>query len=65
MPLDQRRTYIQILANYQIEIGQLNGETGVWPDASRLMEFNQFCASCYAPAEKLVAVAYVMQGRRD
>ena len=65
IPQDERRTYIQILANYQIAIGQLNGGTGVWPDASRLMEFNQFCASCYAPTEKLVAVAYVMQRRRD
>jgi Fic family protein len=62
---DERRTYIQILANYQIAIGQLNGGTGVWPDASRLMEFNEFCASCYAPAEKLVAAAFEIQRRRD
>ncbi len=58
---DERRTYLQILANYQIAIGQLNGGTGVWPDASRLVEFNQFCATCYAPTEKLVAAAYVIQ----
>ena len=62
---DQRRTYIQILANYQIAIGQLNSGTGVWPDASRLTEFSEFCASCYAATEKLVAAAYEVQGRRD
>jgi len=65
IPQDKRRTYIQILANYQIAIGQLNEGTGVWPDISRLMEFNQFCASCYAPTEKLVTAAYETQGRRD
>jgi len=65
IPQDERRTYIQILANYQITIGRLNGGTGVWPDALQLVEFNRFCASCYAPTEKLVAVAYEIQGRRD
>lgn len=65
IPQDERRTYMQILANYQIAIGQLNGATGVWPDPSRLMDFSQFCASCYAPAEKLVAAAYEVQRRRD
>lgn len=65
IPHDERRTYLQILANYEIAIGPLNGGTGVWPDASRLMEFDQFCASCYAPTEKLVAAAYEIQGRRD
>ena len=65
IPQDERRTYIQILANYQIAIGQLNSGTGVWPDASRLTEFNQFCVSCYAATEKLVAAAYEVQGRRD
>ncbi len=62
---EERRTYLQILANYEIEIGQLNGGTGVWPDASRLMEFNQFCASCYASTEKLVVAAYKLQRARD
>jgi len=65
IPQEERRTYIQILANYQITIGQLNGGTGVWPDVSRLKEFNQFCASCYASTEKLVATAYELQARRD
>ena len=65
IPQDERRTYIQILANYQIAIGQLNGATDVWPNASRLMEFSQFCASCYAPTEKLVAATYEVQRRRD
>ena len=65
IPLDERRTYIQILANYQIVIGQLNHGTGVWPDLSRLMEFNQFCGSCYVPTEKLVATAYEVQRKRD
>ena len=65
IPQDERRTYLQILANYQIVIGQLNAGTGVWPDTSQLTEFNQFCASCYASTEKLVAAAYEMQRRRN
>ncbi len=50
--------------SYQVAIGPLIGSTGVWPDASRLLDFNEFCASCYAPVEKLVAAAHEIQGRR-
>ncbi len=65
IPQDERRTYIQILANYQISIGQLTAGTGVWPDTSQLTEFIQFCGSCYAPTQNLVAAAYEIQRRRD
>ena len=43
----QRRHYIHSLARYQIEAGQLNTKTGVWPQHSNSDKFIQFCADCY------------------
>ena len=65
IPQEERHNYIQILADYQIAIGQLDGRTGVWPDESRLKEFNAFCMSCYAATEELVAAMYEMQSKRN
>lgn len=64
IPAEQRRDYIQLLADYQIAIGQLNGETGVWPDASLLSNFNRFCESCYASIQAMVADAFDVQEKR-
>ena len=61
IPNEERRNYIQILANYQINTGQLNRQTGVWPDESRLTEFNGFCAQCYTGTRELIAKAFVLQ----
>lgn len=64
IPSEQRRSYIQLLADYQIAIGQLDDTTGVWPDESLLSGFNQFCESCCAAMRDLVAGAYDVQQRR-
>jgi Fic family protein len=64
IPQEQRRGYIQTLANYQIRLGQLNKGTGTWPDLSLLEEFNHFCAGCYGPTRELVSSAFEVQKRR-
>ena len=64
IPKEERRTYIELLAEYQIGIGQLSDETGVWPDESRLAGFNQFCETSYEATRKLVEAAYEVQSRR-
>ncbi len=61
---EQRRTYIQLLADYQITIGQLDDTTGVWPDESRLSDFNRFCESCFDAIRDLVSAALEVQNKR-
>lgn len=65
IPQEERRAYIQILANYQIRTGQLSKGTGVWPELTSLTEFSQFCASCYGKTKELVAAAVEVQKKRD
>jgi Fic family protein len=55
IPTSERRNYLAILARYQLAIGQLSRQTGVWPDESRLAEFVQFCSRCYLETENLLA----------
>lgn len=64
IPAEHRRTYIQLLADYQVAIGRLDDTTGVWPDESLLSDFNQFCESCYGAIRELVAGAYAVQQKR-
>ena len=61
---EHRRNYIQLLADYQITIGQLDDATGVWPDESLLSGFNQFCESCYGAMRDLIVGAYDVQRKR-
>ena len=64
IPEEQRRTYLQILADYQITIGQLDDTTAVWPDQSQLSDFNRFCESCYGAIRRLVVAACDVQKKR-
>ncbi len=64
IPEEQRRTYIQLLADYQITIGQLDDTTAVWPDESQLSDFNRFCESCYGAIQRLVVAARNVQKKR-
>jgi Fic family protein len=64
IPEEQRRAYIQQLADYQITIGQLNDTTGVWPDETLLFDFNEFCESCFGAIQKLVTAAFEVQTKR-
>jgi len=64
IPEELRRNYIQLLADYQITIGQLDDTAGVWPDESKLSDFRRFCDSCYGSIRDLVASAFDVQKKR-
>jgi fido (protein-threonine AMPylation protein) len=64
IPAELRRNYIQLLADYQVTIGQLDDTTGVWPDESKLSDFRRFCDSCYGSIRDLVASAFEVQKKR-
>jgi len=59
-----RRQYIQLLANYQIAVGQLSRSTGVWPDHAMLKDFSEYCRSAYSTTRELVTNAFAVQSRR-
>ena len=64
IPNEQRRAYFQLLADYQIELGQLEESTGVWPDISLLSDFSSFCGNCYSDVQNLVDAAIEVQKKR-
>ena len=64
IPGEQRRTYIQLLADYQMTVGRLDESTGAWPDESLLSDFSRFCESCYGAIRDLVAAAFDVQKKR-
>jgi len=45
--LGKRKEYIDTLARYQLDAGQLSTSTGVWPNAANSEVFVAFCDSCY------------------
>ena len=63
----QRRDYIQTLAAYQIAVGQLSSDTGVWPESAtkELKAFEYFCESAYVDTRKLIDAAFEIQSRRE
>jgi fido (protein-threonine AMPylation protein)/DNA-binding transcriptional ArsR family regulator len=65
IPQEQRREYIQALANYQISVGQLDETSGIWPSASHLEDFTHFCASIYSTTRVLVDNAHELQLKRN
>ena len=47
IPNEHRRQYIELLAHYEISVGQLSNTTGAWPDVKQLKDFEVFCHRCY------------------
>lgn len=64
IPQGDRRQYIQLLANYQIEVGRLSRSSGVWPESEQLRDFSDYCATCYSSTRELVAAAFAVQRHR-
>jgi len=60
----ERREYIQLLANYEITVGQLDKVTGVWPKPKQLKDFERFCQMAYFATKTLVEKAYALQIKR-
>ena len=61
---EKRRIYIQTLAEYQINTGQLDTTSTVWPDSEQLKSFEDFCQSAYATTRELIENAYLIQKKR-
>ena len=54
IPKEKRREYIQLLASYQMVVGQLNNKTGAWPNITELNTFEQFCLACYQETLQII-----------
>jgi len=54
-----RKEYIQLLANYQIDTGVITTHTGVWPETKSHGEFENFCMREYQVTLELVENAKV------
>ena len=61
IPSEKRQTYIETLARYQRELGEITAESGVWPQPSKLLEFTTFCANAYQATKQLVEQAKQQQ----
>ncbi len=61
---ESRRTYIQALSQYQIDIGQLTKSSGVWPDERKLADFENVCGQSYAATKAQVDSAFEVQSQR-
>ncbi|MCX4026527.1 Fic family protein [Endozoicomonas sp. SM1973] len=60
-----RKEYIEVLAEYQLEIGTLDKNTDLWPDESLLKPFIDFCKTSYQTTLDLIANAKKQQKKRD
>lgn len=58
IPNEERKSYIQLLAEYQLSTGQISQKTGVWPQSDLIVEFEEFVESCYSVTKLLVEKAY-------
>jgi Fic family protein len=65
IPQDQRREYIQTLADYQISVGQLDEASGLWPNTEQLKDFEHYCESIYSFTKALVDHAHELQLNRN
>jgi len=61
---EQRRSYIETLAKYQLEIGEIKVSTGVWPKQEQLQAFVEFCRNSYQTTIELVEMAKRQQSQR-
>ena len=50
----KRREYIECLADYQVKVGQLSNNTGVWPNEKVLKDFEMFCEDAYQATKELI-----------
>ncbi len=65
IPQEERLTYIKTLSAYQLEVGQLNNASGVWPQPALLKEFGDFCQGCYQHTQQLLEQSLALQKKRQ
>lgn len=54
IPVEERKRYIQVLADYELNTGTINRNTGVWPMPEYLDTFEKFVKDCYSSTIELV-----------
>lgn len=62
--VQERKRYIDLLADYQLAVGPLTPTTGVWPRTDLEADFQAFCHTAYASTRKLIEQAHAQQARR-
>lgn len=60
-----RKEYIDTLAHYELQAGQLSPETGVWPAAAQDEPFQVLCVRSYRATQKLIEQAREQQASRN
>jgi len=60
----ERKRYIDTLAAYQLAVGPLTAETGVWPRPDLEAPFIEFCRDAYSATRTLIAAARAQQAAR-
>ena len=65
IPQHRRREYIELLARYQMDAGQLTAQTGAWPKHASLTAFEHFCADCYKDTQALIEETRAIQKGRS
>ncbi|WP_231875471.1 hypothetical protein, partial [Oleiphilus sp. HI0086] len=54
-----------ILADYQLKVGQLTTNSGVWPKTKLLADFEQFCDRSRTETRELIEGAKKLQEQRN
>ena len=65
IPDHKRRAYLQLLADYQVTIGQLDASTFVCPAESLLAAVSHFCKLCFRAIRHLFACSFVVPINRS
>lgn len=63
--LHDRKNYIDLLARYELAIGPVTGETGVWPAEVQQSAFLSFCQRSYQVTRILIEQAKDQQAKRN
>jgi hypothetical protein len=63
--VQDRKRYIDTLADYQLAAGQLSPPGGVWPRRDLEGPFMAFCEESYAATRALVSQARLQQAKRS
>lgn len=59
-----RKEYIELLSKYQRIVGQIDKQTGVWPEQEKLHDFEDFCIKSYSMTHKIIEEAKKQQNIR-
>jgi len=56
IPSEKRREYIQLLSKYELTVGKLTPDSGLWPNEELLKDFKFFCHQCYQQTLEIIDI---------